>query len=83
MKRLKTYLILLLIAGQVLNVQAQEFDQKQQNWINKYNLIINSPNSHDTAVASSYMELMTILHLSNIDTIFYLSKKVRTVCEKD
>lgn len=70
------YLLVSLPAG------AQNFDEKQQNWINKYNLIINSSQSHDTSIASAYMQLMGILYLSNIDTIFPLSEKVREVCDR-
>ena len=55
---------------------AQKFSDEETEKINRYNAIIKNPNSPDTAIASSYLELSSILYVSNIDTMIPLCNKV-------
>ena len=70
-------LSMLLISSKSLG----QTDLSKNPEVIKLNAIINDKTSHDTAIASSYMELANIYYLSNIDTIFTLSELTRQQCE--
>lgn len=66
------YLLLVLISFQGMS---QTFNEEQQAYIDSLYLIVESPQSHDTSVAASYLALSGILYLESIDSL-------RTMCEK-
>ena len=66
----RTLLVILLVCPFVLF--AQDFSKQDQNEIDRHNAIITNPNSPDTAIANSYLELSSLLYVSNIDTMIPL-----------
>ena len=69
-------LILLYFVCFSFFVVAQNFLDEETREIDRYNAIITNPNSSDTAIANSYLELSSILYVSNIDTMIPLCNKV-------
>ena len=57
-------------------VGAQKFSEEETEKIDRYNAIIKNPNSSDTAIANSYLELSSILYVSNVDTMIPMCNKV-------
>ena len=60
---------------------AQNSNVENQNQIDSLNAIIDNPNSHDTTMASTYLELSTIWFLSDYDKFKSLSKKAKNVAD--
>jgi serine phosphatase RsbU (regulator of sigma subunit)/Tfp pilus assembly protein PilF len=61
---------------------AQNFTPEEQHEIDSLNNVINNPNSHDTAIAGSYLHLSGILYVSNMDTMIPLCNKIITIANK-
>ncbi|MBL4624124.1 MAG: hypothetical protein JKY42_03150, partial [Flavobacteriales bacterium] len=59
-----------------------QFSDEEQRQIDILNTIINNPESHDTSLASSYVELSGILYISNLDTVMPLCAKAQEIAEK-
>lgn len=80
MKLLTSYItIFLLLSSLSSHGQNQLSDHPD---VIRLNQVLQSNNSHDTSIASAYMELSGIYYLSNIDTIFTFSELCRQQCEK-
>ena len=65
-----------VLLGFPIFIFGQDFSEEDQNEIDRYNAIIMNPNSPDTAIANSYLELSSLLYVSNIDTMIPLCNKV-------
>jgi hypothetical protein len=81
-KHLLTFMLLTLSVLRSNNATAQNFSLEKQAQLDSLNLIINTPTSHDTAIASAYVELSEILYVSNIDTVIYLCKITEKIAGK-
>ena len=77
-KQLYIFLFLLPLVS-----KTQSFSTKEQFQIDSLNAIIANPNSYDTTLASSYIELSNILYISNLDTLLALSLKAQHLMQKN
>ena len=60
-----------------------QFSNQEQQLIDSLNAVVADPNSSDTTVAATYLELSGILYVSNIDTMIPLCNKVIEICERN
>jgi serine phosphatase RsbU (regulator of sigma subunit)/Tfp pilus assembly protein PilF len=75
-----TYILLLLIPFQGIS---QNYSPEEQHEIDSLNSIINNPNSDDTLLASTYLNLSGILYVSNMDTMIPLCNKVISIAKRN
>jgi serine phosphatase RsbU (regulator of sigma subunit) len=61
---------------------AQNFSSEEQKQLDSLNAIINNKASHDTSLASAYVELSNILYVSNLDTMIPLCTQAKEIAEK-
>ena len=74
------YILLFLIPFQSI---AQTYTPEEIKEIDSINTIINNPNSHDTTIASAYLQLSGILYVANIDTMIPLCNKIIAIADKN
>ena len=68
----------LIFSYSCLIALGQDLD-KEQEYIDSLNVLIKSPESHDTTVVSAYKLVAELLYYYNPDTIFPISKKVESI----
>jgi serine phosphatase RsbU (regulator of sigma subunit)/Tfp pilus assembly protein PilF len=74
------YILLFLISFQGIT---QTYSPEEQHKIDSLNSIINDPNSHDTLLASTYLDLSGILYVSNLDTMIPICNKIIYIVDKN
>jgi len=74
-------LITLLFYSILIFPQSAPSNEKQV--LDSLNAIIENTASHDTSIASAYVELSEILAVSNLDTVAYLCTKAKQLTEKN
>lgn len=79
MKLFIKILILLIFNN---NGFSQTYNIEQQEAIDLYSKVINNPESSDTAIVSAYVNLSSIIYISNVDTIIPLCKKAEKIANK-
>ena len=72
--KIRIQLFILCLIGIPLALFSQTMSNEEG--IEYYNAIVSDPNSSDTAVAHSYLELSSLLYVSNIDTMIPLCNRV-------
>lgn len=72
--KIRIQLTIICLIGFPLLFLAQKTSDEEK--IENYNAIISDPNSPDTAIASSYLDLSSLLYVSNIDTVIPLCNQV-------
>ena len=59
-----------------------QFTPEQQKELDSLGAVLENPNSHDTAIAKTYMILSEMLYASNNDTLMPLCMKAKKICEE-
>jgi len=58
-----------------------DLPEEEQYQLDSLNTILNSPSSHDTSLAATYVELSNILYAANQDTVLPLCKIAKQIAE--
>jgi tetratricopeptide (TPR) repeat protein len=78
-KRIFLILINCLVS---IAVFCQDFSTAEKQQIDSLNQIINTPKTHDTALANAYVNLTEILYYYKPDTVIHLCNKANSIVDK-
>lgn len=76
--------VVLLIFILILNIPRgfSQFSPEEQHVIDSLNAIVTNKSSHDTSVASAYLNLSGVLYVSNLDTMIPLCNAAEKIARK-
>lgn len=74
-------LVLIFLSAQMSLTYGQDFNEKEQRYIDSCNAILENPASHDTSVAAVYADLSGYLYVSNMDTMIPLCELALNIAE--
>lgn len=62
--------------------QGNSLYAQESKRLDSLNVVINNPNSHDTTIVKTYLELTDYFYLQNIDTAIVFSTKAKSLSDE-